>query len=191
VNLSSHPNALNARSPHWTLAEDKTLREAIIAGKRIPDLVKLLPDRSPRSIQTRARRIGVPITLRSRAFCTRQPENTDAEILRLCGYLKSDSTIADYVGCSRERVAALRAGLKAEKRRTMAGFNDLAGEPIEPRVDVGAIKATKALRDRMIALFERQATAAGVSTEIAMLANLAGRGRAGASTTTKEMNFAR
>lgn len=191
MNLQTSPNALNARSPLWSLAEDQILSAAIRSGKQMPELLKLLPGRTRRSIQTRAGRIGMPISQRPSRLGTRPTESEEAEILRLCRYLKSDATIASYMGCSRDRVATVRARLAAEPTRTSAGFNDLAGDPIEPRDDMSAARATKALRDRMIALFERQARAAGVSTEIAMLANLAGRGRAGPATTTKEMTFAR
>jgi len=179
----THPASFNATAPNWSRAEDAVLRAAIDEGKHIGQIIPLLPRRTRYSIHHRAKRLNLNL-LMSEADAAREVSAELAnEILRLCGYIKSDGYIASYIGCSRELVGKIRARLPGE--RTSAGCNDLDGPPLPAREDMTAKTGSVALYNAMVRHFSALASSAGTTAEIAMLACLYGRDRAARFTTQK------
>jgi len=185
MNPRSYAMSDNARSPLWSLDEDKILVDAIKAGASVPAMQRLLPGRTAQSIQNRAARLGRPLSLKPNPVAAVKPQGIDGEIIRLCGYIKSDSSIAAYIGCSRDHVAAMRRRLPPEKPMRSAGQNDLAGDPLPIRADTWAEEASAQLRDRMVKLYADRAHARRETTHFAMLACLYGRESAIRFTTQK------
>ena len=176
----------------WSPEEDAIIRQAVRNGASAGAIVSMLTRRTERSVQNRAKRLGLNMVLRSNQVARASPQGLDSEIIKLCRYIKSDSYIANYLGTKRERVEALR-------RRTpvVARDGQGVGRPRAPVAEVpmsmdaemkastAARMGSKALRDAMLALYGRRAEATASTIQEAMIACLYGTEAAARFITTK------
>ena len=175
--------ATKGRNNPWTPEEDALIRTAIKRGAPAEQILPLLDNRTLQSIQNRAARLGLTITVKMNAVALLKPAGIDGEIIKLCAYISSDSYIANYVGTTSEHVAGLR-------RRTLPKPRGSEGGPGRPRspindVPIGteaevhrrsaATIGSNALRDAMLTHYRTRAKREGCTPEQAMIACLYGR----------------
>jgi hypothetical protein len=88
---------------------------------------------------------------------------TDAEIEKLCAYIKDDGAVGAYCGVSRERVAKIRAAMRpAEKRRYLSerSLPDSVtfGMDGDKMRNFAAENGSASLRNRILVAFHKFAT---------------------------------
>jgi len=166
----------------WSKAEDAILTGAIRSGFSEVAMIEALPGRTARAIQSRAKKLGMKLSFGAHARMPAPPEKIEAEVIRLCTYLKDDAYIASYVGTSKENVARLRAIGPARLKQTTGvrgrpRVHDKRAEGVDGELMARAATriASANLHSAMIRHYEARAKRDGCSVPEAMIACLYGR----------------